>query len=248
MRTCAVVIGGKLNGLGVCRSLGRGGVVSYVVDRTRVQAGMWSRHARQVVAGGLEDHPLLDSLLALRATLEERPFLVITDEMAVLTVSEHRQSLADKFRFRLPPHDTVLMLHNKGRFHEFATASGLPVPNAAVIARPADIAKIRALRFPVIIKPTDKRPFHSGKAPRLAVADKIGDAVKACERLLETAGELIVQERAEGPDDNIYFCLFYRGRCATTVSMFTGRKLASNPPGTGSTAVCTAATEARHVL
>jgi predicted ATP-grasp superfamily ATP-dependent carboligase len=248
MKSCAVVVGGKLNGLGVCRSLGRGGVVSYVVDHTRLRAAMWSRNARQIVTGSVEGRPLLDCLLALRIALAERPFLVITDEMAVLTVSEHRQLLADKFCFRLPPHDAVLKLYNKRLFHEFAVVGGLPVPNAVIVAQPADISRIRALRFPVIIKPADKRRFHSGRAPRLAVADRIGDALKACEGLLETAGELIVQERAEGPDDSIYFCLFYRGRGAETVSMFTGRKLASNPPGTGSTAVCAEASEARHIL
>jgi D-aspartate ligase len=38
------------------------------------------------------------------------------------------------------------------------------------------------------------------------------------------------------PDDNIYFCLFYRGRNGATLGMFTGRKLASTPPGMGSAA------------
>jgi predicted ATP-grasp superfamily ATP-dependent carboligase len=49
-----------------------------------------------------------------------------------------------------------------------------------------------------------------------------------------------VQETIEGPDDNIYFCLFYRGRNGETLGMFTGRKLASAPPGIGSTAFCSA--------
>jgi predicted ATP-grasp superfamily ATP-dependent carboligase len=103
MPACAIVIGGKLNGLGVCRSLARGGVVNYVVDRCRSEAGMWSRHARPVVAHDLEGTPLLDCLLDLQAQLKQRPFLVITDEMAVLTISEHRKLLTNKFCLRLPP-------------------------------------------------------------------------------------------------------------------------------------------------
>jgi len=241
MPACAIVIGGKLNGLGVCRSLARGGVVSYVVDRSRWQAGMWSRHARPVVARDLEGAALLDCLLELQARLKQRPFLIVTDEMAVLTVSEHRQLLANKFRLRLPPHDAVLTLYDKGRFHEFAVAAGLPVPNAAIVGRSSELGKMRTLRFPVIMKPTDKRSFHAGAAPRLAIARNIGEGIKAGEKLLQTSGGLIVQERVDGPDDGIYFCLFYRGRGARTVAMFTGRKLASIPPGTGSTAFCMAA-------
>jgi predicted ATP-grasp superfamily ATP-dependent carboligase len=249
MQPCAIVIGGKLNGLGVCRSLARGGVISYVVDRSRSQAAMWSRHARPVMTQDLQGHPLLDCLLALQHGLKRRPFLVITDEMAVLTISEHRELLTGKFHFRLPPHDTVLMLYDKGRFHEFAMAADLPVPNGVIVGEPSELGRIRALRFPVIIKPTDKRQFHVGAAPRLAIARNIGEAFKAGEELLQTSARLVVQEKVDGPDDGIYFCLFYRGRGARTVAMFTGRKLASMPPGIGSTAFCEAAPpDARHIL
>ena len=79
--------------------------------------------------------------------------------------------------------------------------------------------------------------------PRLVVADSYLGAVSAAERLLSLVGEVLVQEVIEGPDDEIYFCLFYRGRDGETLGMFTGRKLASSPPGTGSTAFCTVATE-----
>jgi D-aspartate ligase len=187
-------------------------------------------------------------LLAVQGRFGDRPFLVITDEMAVLTVSEHRDALAGRFRFRLPPQDVVLALHNKARFHEFAVANHLPVPRSEIISHVGDFARIRTLRLPVIIKPVDKRHFHTGKIPRLVTADTSMSAIAASERLLETTGELIVQERTEGPDDSIYFCLFYCGGEGVPVSMFTGRKLASNPPGTGSTAFCTAAAEPRQHL
>ena len=141
------------------------------------------------------------------------------------------------------------MLYDKARFHEFAIATGLPVPNAAIVGQTSELGKVRRLRFPVIMKPTDKRNFHAGAAPRLAIAQNISEAIEAGEQLLQTSRELIVQERVDGPDDSIYFCLFYRGRAATTVAMFTGRKLASIPPGTGSAACCEAAApDTSHTL
>jgi predicted ATP-grasp superfamily ATP-dependent carboligase len=100
----------------------------------------------------------------------------------------------------------------------------------------------------LIIKPADKRHFHTGRIPRLVTADTTISAIATCERLLESTGELIVQEWTEGPDDSIYFCLFYCGSDGVPVSMFTGRKLASNPPGIGSTAFCMAAAEPRQHL
>jgi hypothetical protein len=36
----------------------------------------------------------------------------MTDEMSVLTVSEHRERLGERLVFRLPPHEVVTTLHD----------------------------------------------------------------------------------------------------------------------------------------
>lgn len=244
----AVIVGGELNGLGVCRSLGRAGIATYMVDRKRLNPAMWSRYTHPVLVPTLHGPELLDALNGLQATLSQRLFLAITDEMAVLTISAQRGKLCDAFLFRLPTHETVTMLHNKAQFQDFAVSHDLPIPKAAIIRVNSDLAKIRTLRLPVIIKPADKRHFHAGETPRLVVASSMNEAERVCERMLEATGEVIAYEWVDGPDDNIYFSLFYRGRGGAVVSMFTGRKLASTPPKTGSTAFCTVAEEARAAI
>jgi hypothetical protein len=107
---------------------------------------------------------------------------------------------------------------------------------------------LSALRLPLVVKPADKESVHKGKVRNIAVCRCRADAVIACERVLETAGEVLVQEWVEGRNDEIYFCLFYRGREGKIVSMFTGRKLASSPPGVGLTAFCVEAAETREIL
>src|SRR5271166_6366663 len=94
------------------------------------------------------------------------------------------------------------------------------------------------------MKPADKRNVLSGRAPRVVVAGDWESAQRSCQKLHEVTGDVIVQERVEGPDNSIYFCLFYRKSSAET-AMFTGRKLASTPPGVGNTAYCTAAKDVR---
>ncbi len=243
----AVVIGGELNGLGVCRSLARGNVPTYVLDHRRINAAMWSRYATPVRASVLHGPRLLNSLRALASTLRERPALIITDEMALLTISEFRHELTGLYRFRLPAHTTVIMLHNKAQFHEFAIANDFPVPKSEVLRDVADLRRIQWLRFPVVVKPADKRFVHAGDGPRLAVVGDWKTAVSISRRLLEATGEVIVQECIEGPDSSIYFCLFYRASGQPTV-MFTGRKLASSPPGAGSTAFCAPAVDIGKTL
>ncbi|MDN5001394.1 hypothetical protein ACFQZO_10915 [Bradyrhizobium sp. GCM10027634] len=240
-RVPAVVIGGELNGLGVCRSLAMGGMPIWVVDCKRSKPALWSRYAHQVLTASLHGPALISFLRDLQGRIGEPPFLAITDEQALLTISEHRKDLDKLYRFRLPAHETVLMLHDKAKFHESSRLHGWPVPNGAVVRTVAELPRIAALRPPMILKPADKRHVHAGRAPRLITAVSCAEAMAAAEKLLPQVGEILVQEIIEGPDDNIFFCLFYRGRERETLGMFTGRKLASTPPGTGSTAFCTAA-------
>jgi predicted ATP-grasp superfamily ATP-dependent carboligase len=240
-RVPAVVIGGELNGLGVCRSLAMGGMPIWVVDCKRSNPALWSRYVHKVLTDALHGPGFIDFLRDLQRRIGEPPFLVVTDELALLTISEHRKELEKLYRFRLPAHETVLMLHNKARFHERAGLHGWPVPDGTLVRTLGDAERIASLRPPMILKPADKRHFHEGHAPRLITAANCADAIEIAERLLAQAGEVLVQETIEGPDDNIYFCLFYRGRDCETLGLFTGQKLASTPPGIGSTAFCTAA-------
>jgi D-aspartate ligase len=243
----AIVIGGELNGLGVCRSLAMAGVPTFLLDRKRLNPAVWSRYTTSVTVGALQGQELLSALHRFHESLGGRPVLIVTDEMALLTISEARDQLIHHFRFRLPAPETVLMLHNKAQFHEYALANDLPVPNSEVIRDVTDIGRIQALRYPVIIKIADKRHFHSGDAPRLVVARDWGRAARSSRRLLAISGEIIVQECIGGPDSSIYFCLFYRGSGGATV-IFSGRKLASCPPGAGSTALCMHAGEVSETL
>jgi D-aspartate ligase len=229
----ALVIGGELNGLGVCRSLAQAGIKTYVLDSKWHHAALWSRYAIPIKADAIYGSGLLSALHKL--DLPEHTELIITDEMAVYTISECRADLA--FRIHLPPHDMVLTLQDKALFHKFATAHGLPVPNAVILDNDAEVSSIRDLRFPVVIKPADKLDLYMKRVSRIVLAHNPEQAIIVCQKILKTIQEVIVQEYIEGPDSDIYFCLFYR-KGNFTKAMFTGQKLVSIPSGIGSTGFC----------
>ena len=102
-RIPAVIIGGELNGLGVCRSLAAGGISVWVVDTKRFNPALWSRHARSVLTDALHGRGFVDFLRDLQRRIGERPFLIVTDEPALLTISEHREELEALYRFRFRP-------------------------------------------------------------------------------------------------------------------------------------------------
>jgi len=164
--------------------------------------------------------------------------LILTDEMSVDTVSEYRTELAPHYLFQMLSPAIVSTLCNKASFQMFAETHDLPVPRAIVLERENDVAKIRDLGMPVIVKPADKRPVHLGQVERINWLDRFEDAAAICRRMLHGAGTLVAQERIEGPDSSIYFALFHCGAQPDSRCIFFGRKIAAHPPGLGSTAVC----------
>ena len=246
--TPAVVIGADLNGLGVVRSLARGRVPCVVVDTTRQRAAMWSRHCRKMVVDELHGRSLIDRLLALAKTLDSKPVLILADETAVSTVSEMRDALSGAYRFHLPPRNIVATLQNKARFHEFAEQNELRVPRTIVVRPDTPFATLSTLPFPVVVKPAEQQLAGVDDRKRPQQAATLREAEFLCRQLLESVGELVVQEWIDGPDSNICFALFHFGHKPENFEIFAGRKIASNPAIIGNTSLCFAAPEVMDSL
>lgn len=242
----AVVVGADTCGLGIARSLGLGGVSVIIADTDKWHPGMHSKYVRPSIMRELSGPGLVEALLALRSRLDHSPVLFLTSDPQYQTVSEHRDRLASAFRFPLPDHRCVCDLLHKAHFHRIAETHGFPVPRTIIISAAGHLARLASLQYPAVIKPGMKESFFRNLAPRATRVASHEQAEAICRAVLPT--EVIVQEWIEGNDSDIYFCLQYRGRNATLISVFTGRKIRCWPPGTGSTASCTAAPEVAPIL
>ena len=239
----AVVVGGTLNGLGVVRSLSRGGVPVVALDTTWQCPAAWSRHCTFVQVPSLEGEALIDALMRLASRLRSRPVLILTSDQSVLTVSAARGRLAPLYSIDLPLPQMVETLADKTRFHALAEHEGFAVPRSRIMSGEAELDRIAELAAPVIVKPADKTLVLGGVVERAVRADTIGQARAAASRMLAHAPSLIVQEWVEGPDTEIYFTLFSCDGDGNLIGLFAGRKLVCSPPAVGSTAVCVAAPE-----
>jgi len=231
----------------MARSLWAAGVPVLVIT-TAGRPATWSRSCRSIVIDRLDGEPLLSALLRAQRQIGGRPALFLADEMAVFTISEFRDELTQAYRFRLPPEPMVAALSDKAAFQKLAEESGYPVPRSVVLQTPADLDRLPRLEPPIIVKPIDKRLVHSGRVGRIFKTDTLDEARMLCSDLVSNANTMIAQEWIEGPDSDVYFCLFYRGRDGEVVSMFTGRKILADPAGMGSTLICRAAPDVRQAL
>jgi predicted ATP-grasp superfamily ATP-dependent carboligase len=238
-----VVVGGSVAGLGVVRSLSKTNAPVVVFDTSRLNAALWSRHCEGRVIASLSGSQLIDELKAAGSRFAQRPLLVLTQDATVEAVSRWRGDLEPYYRFLLPPPDIVEIFNDKGEFHDFAMREKFSVPESVVVRRIDDLVRIEALQLPVIVKPARKTDLQESGLDRAARFDRLEDATAHCMALMKLKASAIVQQWVDGPDDQIFFCLFFCDLSGQPLRFFTGRKLSAYPAGVGSTATCIAAPE-----
>lgn len=220
-----VVVGGSVSGLGVARSLAPAQTSVVVIDTSRFNAALWSRHCSGHTVADASGEKLIDELIALSRRFAQRPVLILTQDAAVEAVSQWRTRLNPHFRFLLPSEEAVDLLNDKGKFHDFAMQERLPVPRGILVTAADGIAEIDSLGAPMVVKPTRKSALLGTGLERAMRFDNIDEAKAHCASILSMNGNAIVQEWIDGPDDGIYFCLFYCDSAGQPLRIFTGRKL-----------------------
>lgn len=244
----AAVVGGSLNGLGVVRSLSRGGVPAFVLDTNRRCPGAWSRHCKFVRLPSLAGEALIDALTRLASGFDCRPVLILTTDESVNAVSAARDRIDPLYRIDLPAAAMVLALADKTEFHLLAEREGFAVPRSRKLSTAAQLDRLDELEPPIVLKPADKTLVLAGAVERTVRAETHEQARAAAVRMLARAPSLIAQEWVEGPDTDIFFTLFTCDCEGKLIGIFPGRKLVCWPPAVGSTAVCAAAPEVANAL
>jgi D-aspartate ligase len=247
--TCpVVVVGGSVAGLGLVRSFSAANTSIVVLDTSRLNAALWSRHCKGRVIASTSGDRLIDELKATSYYFTKRPLLMLTQDASVEIVSRRRAELEPYYHFLLPPMEIVDILNDKGRFNDFAIRENFPVPAGIVVSCYDKLAQIESLAAPLIVKPTRKTDLQGSGLGRAARFDRVEDARAHCVSLLKLNAGAIVQQWVDGADHDIYFCLFFCDPSGRPLRFFTGRKLSAFPAGVGSTATCIAAPEAHEQL
>lgn len=235
----AVVVGGGINGLGVLRSLAPAGVPITVLGTDAREPAMRSRYGRKALYR--EDGPdaVVEALEKLAdQMLGKRPFLILTQEGVVASVSTHRERLQALYQIALPEADVLTSLMHKDGFRSIAEAAGAAVPRTLHITNPGQVETVRTLRPPLVVKPSIRDAAYFNTFRKAYRVDTIDEARELVHRILPIFPDIVVQEWIEGSDSDIYFCLQYITASGDMAASFVGRKIRSWPPRVGGTASC----------
>lgn len=236
----AIVIGSRMQGLAVIRSLGRMGVPVVVLRYHAEDFGYGSRWAGERVEC---PHPERDTagFLAVLDRLADRypgALLVPPSDIAVTVVAEHADALrARGFVVAAPPVGAVRICLDKSATHEFALAHGVAAPATSVLRDAADLHRFAADHgFPAVLKPLVshryKAVFHR-KWTRVDDLDQALDhhAAAAAAGFAMVAQELIGGDELCGANYNAYFA------DGEPLAEMTAAKIRNSPAETGSPCV-----------
>jgi D-aspartate ligase len=237
---CAVVVGlDCITGLQTARILAGHGVpvVGLVGDASHFAAR--TRVCRSIVETDLSGEAMIVELERLGAALEQKAVLVPCTDVAVLTISRHRDRLVGCYHVLLPDHDVVELLMDKAKFLRFALAHDLPVPRTAFLTDRASAERASStLTYPCGLKP----PFKSArwvagtKAKVISVADP-DEFLRVYDRVHDWVDELVAQEWVVGGDDQLFSCNAYFDAASQPLVTFVARKLRQWPPHTGTSSL-----------
>jgi predicted ATP-grasp superfamily ATP-dependent carboligase len=232
-RPVAVVLGLGQNGMATARALGREGIPVIGVDADLGQPGARTRYAtRHYSADFLRGGPgLVEDLVALGRTLDQKGVLFPSGDLNISVVSEHRETLAEWYHLVLPPKDVIRMFLNKKMFYQFAMEREFPIAPTFFPAGPADIQAIATrVAYPCLIKPFQPTAaWRETFDTRLFVADSAGSLLALYDRLSRVHQDLIIQEYMPGPDSELYWGVTYLDGTGAPLAVWTGRKLRQYP-------------------
>ena len=97
---------------------------------------------------------LIDSLVALGKTLEQKAVLVPCRDPSVFVISQRRKELEPCYYFLLPNHEVLEPLIDKAGFSKLAASEGFNIPKTRVLnnSEDAEHAAIE-LNYPCVMKP-----------------------------------------------------------------------------------------------
>ena len=166
-RPMAVVLGARV--IEVVRSLAMADIPVGMVTPTGDPA-RWSRYAHNVMTwdwmqpAERHDEALADRLVEFARRQPAPPVLMYCSDQSMVFVSQHRERLAEGFRFIVPDAGLVEAMEDKAQFVALAAAQSLPVPPTVVLDQclpdpPGRAARPRAA------------PHHQADGPRQHVGD-----------------------------------------------------------------------------
>jgi len=245
----ALVLGDYLNALGIVRSLGPHGIVCHLAAAARGMAA-WSVHVRRFhrlpdPAGDLAS--AAEALVHLCRRLPDRAMIFPTSETWLAVMMRARKHIEPHTVVPFCSNDVLAHCHDPHQIARVCGELGIAYPESVRVRcdrlEPDELARtFRHSRFPVIVKPSDKRRFLKiQNMPNVVFASHEQLAAwyrRRYELLRSAAMELSIQTLIRAPTDHLVAIQGYMDRTGRLAAYSGYTKLRQHPPLNGGSLCC----------
>jgi len=228
-RPVALVLGFSIHGLAVARALYAKGIVVHALSDTETLATCKTAYAHVHVDRRINSNEAIDCINDLVAKLFPDSSVVLfpTNDRIVESLAEHWHRIRSNVRLSWSEDRLrIRELMRKDGFARFAEEHNVNAPRSVVLASQENVDVIDSLRTPIVVKPA--MPLGGFKALRYENLEQAADDVSRW----QNEYPLIAQEWIAGDDTTLLFASYFVHE-GQVLAEFTGRKLASLPPGLG---------------
>lgn len=232
--------------LHVIRALGRKGVRVQAVEvegRSPKPIGFLSRYTKQasmIPSWETSAEAWLEGLLSLG---QPGDVLIPVCLNAVLRVLAHREALAERFRFLLPPESVLRRANDKGELYQLACQLGIPVPRMYSSRNEDEASEVaESIVYPAIVKPRNDEDLYLPAQARWRKVESPAELLGAWRRFHAVQSEPVIQEFIQGAAYGFEGLYDADGSLVATCSH---RRLMEYPTPGGPSAVCESVWDAR---
>ncbi len=225
-----IIIGGHVQGLGICRILGKMGYQIVLFDDTRYNLTRWSKFCKKFVF--FREKELLSILLEQKDTYKGNIIFPTSDKYAYI-LSKHKIKLSENYIVATADFEPFSKCYNKRNTYNIAENLNIPYPKTWMPKDLNDLSNLK-LEYPIIIKPAVMHSFFDKIKKKVFVCNNSEELLKNYEIALTVIPkeEIIIQEIIMGSSDNLFSACFLYVQKFNYIS-FVGKRARQHPPDFG---------------
>jgi len=227
--TCALVFGGSVTALGICRNLGLSGIKVYCVNETSTEAA-FSKFCKKFFKISEIEHDvnILSVFLdELKLPDADKVVLFPASDLFCLAIAKLKANLPEKYVYLSDP-TAVETLVDKAKFCLSLADTNISYPNTQVL-NTANIENIKkGLRYPILIKPAVTQDFWRFNTKSI-VAQNSTELEKSIDPVIKQKIPVVLQEIVPGPPTNLLGIAGYMDHNHELKGVFSYRRIRGWP-------------------
>jgi D-aspartate ligase len=224
--------------VGAIRSFGRLGVPVFGVHESENSPASKSRYLKGCAFGVLsvsDPAACLERIIQIGQRIGRQSLLIPTDDAGAILLAEQQDVLRPYFLFPEQQTSLARTVAAKDKLYRLCRNCGIPTPSTAIISNTDDLYRVlQSGKFPLVLK--NAHPWLSPDGVRSTMLIYSVEAALDYWHKLNKKSQckMIVQEYIPGEYSEDWIYNGYHNAGGMPVVGFTGRKLRSFPPYTGS--------------